>query len=152
MLLLVFNLRVSFVKFGKICRFLYLKLTIFVLMGVLMQKVSLGGVRFYSYHGFYPEEQTIGSEFFLDLDTEFEVFDSGGDEIANTLNYEQLFQIAFEEMSVPRKLLETVAHAILDRIRYEFLAVQTIRVSIRKMHPPMGGEVENSTIELRFSR
>lgn len=121
-------------------------------MGVLMQKVSLEGVRFFSYHGFYPEEQTLGTEFFLDLDAEFEVFGSGGDEIANTLNYEQLFQIASEEMIIPRKLLETVAHSILDRIRYEFLAVQSIRVSIRKMHPPMRGEIRNSTIELKFSR
>lgn len=121
-------------------------------MGVLMQKVSLEGVRFFSYHGFYPEEQIIGTEFFIDLDAAFEVFSSGGDEIANTLNYEQLFQIASEEMCIPRKLLETVAHSILDRIRHEFLAVQSIRVSIRKMHPPMGAEIENSTIELKFKR
>jgi dihydroneopterin aldolase len=121
-------------------------------MGVLIQKVSLESVRFFSYHGFYPEEQVLGTEFFLDLDAEFEVYGSGGDEIANTLNYEQLFQIASEEMLIPRKLLETVAHSILDRIRHEFLAVQSIRVSIRKMHPPMRGEIGNSRIELKFTR
>jgi dihydroneopterin aldolase len=55
-------------------------------------------------------------------------------------------------MKIPRKLIETVAHGILERIRHEFLAVQYIRVSIRKMYPPMGAEVKNSAIELIFKR
>ncbi len=121
-------------------------------MGIIKQKVSLEGVRFFSYHGFYPEEQVLGTAFILDIDTELEVFDSGGDDIANTVNYERLLQIASEEMKIPRKLIETVAHNILERIRHEFLAVQFIRVSIKKMHPPMGAEINNSTIELLFSR
>ena len=128
------------------------KINIFVRMGVLLQKVSLENVRFFSYHGFYPEEQVIGTEFFLNISVEFEVFGSGGDEISNTINYEQLFLIASEEMSNPRQLLESVAHCILDRIRHEFLTIQTIDVSIRKMRPPMGGEVGNSTVALKFKR
>ncbi len=121
-------------------------------MGIIKQKVSLNGVRFFSYHGFYPEEQILGTEFIVNIDTELEVYGSGADNIANTINYERLLQIASEEMKTPRKLIETVAHSILERIRHEFLAVQFIRISIRKMHPPMGAEINNSTIELSFSR
>ncbi|WP_276361042.1 dihydroneopterin aldolase [Daejeonella sp. H1SJ63] len=121
-------------------------------MGTLRQKVSLEGVRFFAYHGFYPEEQLLGTEFMLDIEAETEVFGSGDDEISNTVNYERLFQIASEEMNVPRKLIETVAHSILDKIRHEFLAVQMIRVKIRKMYPPMGAEIRNSGIELVFKR
>lgn len=121
-------------------------------MGSLRQKVSLEGVRFFAYHGFYPEEQIVGTEFIVDVETETEVFSSGDDEISNTVNYERLFRIASEEMDVPRKLIETVAHGILDKIRHEFIAVQEIRVKIRKMHPPMGAEIRNSGIELVFRR
>jgi len=121
-------------------------------MGIIKQKVSLKGVRFFSFHGFYPEEQILGTEFILDIDTELEVYGSGGDDISNTVNYERLLQIASEEMNIPRKLIETVAHSMLERIRHEFLAVQDIRISIRKMHPPMSAEIENSNIELLFSR
>lgn len=121
-------------------------------MGTIRQKVGLEGIRFYSYHGFYPEEQILGADFILDIETEFEVFGSGEDDISNTVNYERLFEIASDEMKIPRKLLETVAHNILEQIRHEFLAVKNIRVAIRKMHPPLAGEVQNSFIELIFNR
>jgi dihydroneopterin aldolase len=121
-------------------------------VGIIKQKVSLNGIRFFSYHGFYPEEQILGTEFIVDIETELEVFDSGSDDLSNTVNYERLLHIATEEMSIPRKLIETVAHSILERIRHEFLPVQIIRVVIRKMHPPLGVQINNSSIELSFSR
>lgn len=121
-------------------------------MGTISQKVSLEGIRFFAFHGFYPEEQVLGTEFILDIDATSEVYGDGNDELSNTVNYVRLFEIASEEMKITRKLIETVAHAILDRIRHEFLAVQTIRISIRKMNPPMGAEVMNSAIELIFKR
>lgn len=121
-------------------------------MGTISQKVSLEGVRFFAFHGFYPEEQVLGTEFILDIDASLDVFDNGKDDLANTVNYVRLFEIASEEMKITRKLIETVAHSILERIRHEFLAVQTIRVSIRKLNPPMGAEVRNSAIELVFKR
>lgn len=121
-------------------------------MGLIRQKVALQGIRFFAYHGFYPQEQILGCSFLVDIDTETEVFGSGNDDINHTVNYERLFKIAKDEMEVPRKLIETVAHGILDRIRHEFLVVKTIRISIRKMHPPLAGQVENSLIELTFHR
>ena len=124
----------------------------FYVMGVIKQKVSLEGVRFYAYHGFYPEEQVLGTEFIVDIDTEMEVYTAGGDDISSTVNYERLFQIVSDEMRNPKKLIETVAHGILQQIRHEFLAVKNIRVVIRKMHPPLSGDVRNSSIELTFNR
>ncbi|WP_026898472.1 dihydroneopterin aldolase [Daejeonella oryzae] len=121
-------------------------------MGIIQQKVGLHGVRFFSYHGFYPVEQILGSEFILDIETEVEVLTHEKDELNITVNYERLFDIATSEMKIPRKLLETVAHSILGRIRHEFLAVKHIRVCIRKMHPPLSGEVESSVVELKFNR
>ena len=129
-----------------------LKILYFCNMGTIKQKVSLEGMRFFAYHGFYPEEQILGTEFIINVDTELEVFTAGEDEISNTVNYEKLFQIVSSEMKTPRKLLETVAHAILEQIRHEFLAVKNIRVLIRKMHPPLGGDVRNSAIEVTYNR
>jgi dihydroneopterin aldolase len=121
-------------------------------MSMIKQKVSLAGIRFFAYHGFYPEEQILGTEFIIDVDTELEVFTAGEDEISNTVNYERLSQIVSSEMKIPRKLLETVAHSILAQIRHEFLAVKYIRILIRKMHPPLAGQVESSAIEVTYTR
>ena len=121
-------------------------------MGTIKQKISLEGIRFFAFHGFYPEEQVLGCEFIVDIDTELEVYGNGNDDINHTVNYERLFAIAKSEMENPRKLIETVAHGILEKIRHEFLAVKCIRVVIRKMHLPLAGQVKNSLIELVFNR
>lgn len=121
-------------------------------MAHIRQKVALEGARFFSYHGYYPEEQVLGNEYLVDIETEAEVADDGNEDISRTVNYERLLTIARQEMSEPRKLLETVAHGILKKIRHEFLSVVKIRVVIRKLRPPFSTEVENSVIELNFSR
>jgi 7,8-dihydroneopterin aldolase/epimerase/oxygenase len=118
----------------------------------ITQKVALEGVRFFAFHGFYPEEQLIGNEFILDIITEMNVVSDGGDNLENTVNYERLFEIASSEMKHTRKLLETVAHGILNRIAEEFPFVDRAEVSIRKMCLPMGAEIRNSLIHLSYSR
>ena len=121
-------------------------------MGTIRQKVALQGARFFAFHGLYGEEQLTGSEFIVDVETELEVFNRGNDEISRTVNYERLFEIISNQMKNPRKLLESVAHAMLEDIRHEFISVKNIRVSIRKVNPPLSGEVENSLVELVFNR
>ncbi|WP_207420468.1 dihydroneopterin aldolase [Desertivirga brevis] len=118
----------------------------------ITQRVALEGVRFFAFHGFYPEEQLIGNEFILDLITEMEVTDDGGDDLKNTVNYERLFEIAKSEMKQTRKLLETVAHGILRQVIVEFPFVTKAEVSIRKMCLPMGAEIKNSLIQLSYSK
>lgn len=121
-------------------------------MRTLYQKISLNNVRFFAYHGFYPIEQVLGSEFIVTIETGFKVIDNGNDELSQTVDYEQLYAIAENEMKNTRKLIETVAHAILHQIQHRFLNVNNIRISIRKMHPPMQGEVGSSAVELTFSK
>ncbi len=67
-------------------------------MGFIRRQVALRDVRFYAYHGFYPEEQVIGAVFYVDVETEFEQADSSEDELGNTINYEELFNIVQTEM------------------------------------------------------
>lgn len=121
-------------------------------MGTIRQKVALQEMRFFAYHGFYPQEQIIGNEFLLDIETEMDVTGKGDEDISLTVNYERLFEIASEEMRKPRKLLETVAYSILEKIRMEFLSVKSIRIALRKLNPPVAGEVRNSLVELNFNR
>jgi len=132
-------------------KFFIQKLT-FASMGIILQKIALHDVHFFAYHGFYPLERVLGSKFIVDVETEFEAHGHMNDDLTQTVNYERLYAILAEEMNNTRKLLETVAHAILEQIRHEFLAVSKIRVAIRKLQPPIVGEVGSSLIELNFSR
>lgn len=121
-------------------------------MGRIRQKVALQNVQIYAYHGFYPEEQLTGTLFSLDVETEFAVGTGDREDLSNTVNYERLHTILSEEMKVTRKLIETVAHAILDRVRSEFTVAEHVRVVIRKLNPPLPGQVGNSLVELNYSR
>ena len=121
-------------------------------MADIKQKVALEGVRFFANHGYYPEEQKVGNEFIVDIETVMIVKENLNDELSDTVNYERLFEIAANEMKTPRKLLETVAHRILRAIVTEFSELETVNVCIRKLNLPMKGEIRNSLVELNYSK
>lgn len=121
-------------------------------MAIIRQKVALEGVRFYAYHGFYPEEQKVGNNFLVDIETEMFVGENISDDLSTTLNYETLYRIAEKHMDVPVKLLETVAHHILKEIVLKFPEVEQIKVGIRKLNLPVKGEVKSSLVELTYTK
>jgi dihydroneopterin aldolase len=112
-----------------------------------MVEINLNDAEFFAYHGYYPEEQLLGSRFLVDIFVSFEpAADLAKDELLNTVNYEQLYNIACEEMKITRKLIETVAQAILDIIKQKFPFVKNARVSIKKINPPLKGKVGSSSV------
>lgn len=121
-------------------------------MGHIKQRVALSDVRFFAYHGYYPEEQVLGNEFIVNVQVAFEKHSEGDDELANTVNYQLLYQIAKTEMQYPRKLLETVIEAILSRIRTDFPFLDEIEISICKNYPPFGGDRAKAAVTLVWKR
>ena len=121
-------------------------------MPIIRQKVALEGVRFFAYHGYYPEEQKIGNDFVIDIETEMIVVENLSDELGDTINYERLYEIAVLEMKTPRKHLETVAHRVLKAVLADFPQLESARISIKKLNLPVKGEIKNSLVELTYSK
>ncbi|MXV13818.1 dihydroneopterin aldolase [Hufsiella ginkgonis] len=121
-------------------------------MSTITRKIALEKIRFFAFHGFYAEEQVTGTEFFVDAEVSLPVYNNANEDLSQTINYERLFEIVSAQMKVPRKLIETVAHNILDEVHLECMQATHIRIAIRKMHPPLGGEVNNSLVEVSFVR
>ena len=118
-----------------------------------MIKIALHGAEFFAYHGFYPEEQILGTSFIVDIEVSFSpAADVKADEIENTVNYEHLYEIAREEMQEPKKLIETVAQSILDRIKAQYDHVDAIEVSIKKLNPPLGCKVGYSNVIISYNK
>ena len=63
-----------------------------------------------------------------------------------------LNRVIKEEMAIASKLLETVARRILDRIFNEDKLVKKATVSVSKLNPPIGGDVERVTIKMTEKR
>ncbi|MEH6305167.1 dihydroneopterin aldolase [Olivibacter sp. CPCC 100613] len=113
------------------------------------RKVALRNARFYAYHGYYPEEQVIGNEFYLDIICSLSnPTINSNDLLAETINYEELYRIAKEEMSQPKKLLETVVESILNTVKMSFHEINEIEVSLRKSNPPFGGDTATAEVSL----
>ena len=118
-----------------------------------MINISLHGAEFFAYHGLYPEEQKIGCHFLVNVDVSFTPSgDLIDDDLKNTVDYEAIYTIVCEEMKHSRKLIETVAQSIINRIKRQYLFAETIRVSVKKLNPPIKGKADHSAVTINYSK
>ncbi|QLG45280.1 dihydroneopterin aldolase [Costertonia aggregata] len=115
--------------------------------------VKVENIRVYAYHGCLPEETIIGSDYLVDVETSANLEKaSHTDALEDTVDYVHINHIVKEEMKIPSKLLEHVAKRIADRIFNEIPMVVNSVISVSKINPPIGGDVEKVSIKLSFHR
>ena len=114
-----------------------------------IQTVSLKDVKCFAYHGYYEEEQLTGIYFSVDVVVTF-IPNDDTEDLQRTVNYEILNSIIQEEMNHPRKMLETVVRAILDSILSNYPFLLTAEVGIKKLNPPMPGQIGHSFVQLSY--
>ena len=118
-----------------------------------MGTIKLKNIRTFSYHGCLEEESRIGSEYAVDLEIKTDLRKSASsDELKDTVDYVFLNRIVKEEMAIRSNLLEHVARRIIVRIFDEIPAVSRIVLSVSKINPPIGGDVEAVTIQMEEYR
>ena len=110
-------------------------------------KVALEGLEFHAYHGVYPHERSSGNKFEVDIvvETQFQEV-AFQDDLSGTINYEDLYRLAKNEMEKPSKLLETVGHAIAEKILKSFPSAIAVEVKISKFNPPIGGVCKKASV------
>lgn len=118
---------------------------------MFVQTVALRDVKFYAFHGFYPEEQLIGNHFLVDVEATFVPQEGHTEDLSNTVNYEVINTIVGYEMQRTQKLLETVVKNIIATLIETYPFVETLTVGIRKLHPPMPGEIGHSFVQLSYT-
>ena len=105
-----------------------------------MGTISLEGVEFFAYHGYYDEEQKIGSKFSIDISIVADLSEAAEkDRLRATVNYETLYKILAAVMTKKHRLLEHVAYEIIQNTRTQFPDIQRVTVSVSKFNPPVGG-------------
>jgi len=114
-----------------------------------MGKIILKNIKVYGYHGCLIEEGQIGSDYHVNLTIKANLKPSAiSDDLNDTIDYVHLNNIIKEEMAIRAKLLETVANRILDRIYNEIPLVKKATVSVSKINPPIGGDVDMVSIKM----
>ena len=115
--------------------------------------IKLNNIRTFSYHGCLVEESKIGSDYRVDLEIKTDLRKSmETDELADTVDYVHLNRLVVEEMAIRSKLLEHVAHRIIKRVFDEIPSISRTLLSVSKINPPIGGDVESVTIQIEEYR
>ena len=115
--------------------------------------IKVENIRLFAHHGCLKEETKIGSEYRVDLEVDANLrISAESDLLKDTVDYVFLNKVVREEMLKPSHLLETVAKRILDRVFTEDKLVEKAKVSISKINPPIGGDVEMVTIKMTENR
>ena len=115
--------------------------------------IKLKNIRTYSYHGCLIEEGKIGSNYSVDLEIKADLEESAlTDDLKDTVDYVHLNRIVEEEMAIRSNLLEHVAKRIIKRIFAEIEVISRIKLGVSKLNPPIGGDVESVTIEMKEYR
>ena len=119
----------------------------------MIGEIALEGIEFFAYHGFHSEERKIGNKYQIDLKLQADLGNSyTTDDLSETVDYEQVYKIIKREIEIPTKLLETIAHRILDGLLARYPQVISVEVSVSKFNPPVGGICQRAKVRLTKER
>lgn len=114
-----------------------------------MVSIHIEGMKFFAFHGHYPVEQFVGSEFIVELKIDVQdTYATISDKLDDAINYQTLYEMVKAEMMVNSNLLEHVGNRILSAIYNKFPKISRAEVKISKLNPPMGGEIEKVSVIL----
>ena len=118
-----------------------------------MVRIELVGLEFFAHHGVYKEETANGNDFTVDVMVESNAITTvASDDLADTVDYEQLYGIVESEMNEPSRLLEHVAGRICDTILKHINLTEEVKVRVSKKNPPIAGKCKESAVTVTKRR
>ena len=112
--------------------------------------INIEGIKLYGFHGCLDEEAKIGGHYTVDVYMTTDFTDAAtSDDLSKTLDYCTVYEISKKEMGIRSKLIEQVCKRIYDSIRKEFSLLKDLHVRVTKHTPPMNGNVEKVSVEIK---
>ena len=116
-------------------------------------KIELEGMEFKAYHGCLEQEKVRGNLFVVDFEGDLDLSAAAeSDNLRDTLNYAEIYDIVAEEMSIPSELLENVAGRILKAIVKAYPQLIRFSVRVSKKRPPVEGVAQWSRVTLYHTK
>lgn len=113
--------------------------------------ISLNRLRFHARHGVLPQERVTGGEFIVSVRAKY-LFDKAleSDNVDDTINYAEIFEIINKEMLTPSCLLEHLAGRIGRSIFNRMPMIESLDITVEKTNPPMGADSDGAAVELHL--
>ena len=113
--------------------------------------VHIDGIRLHARHGVLPQEQLTGNDYIINVGYDISRA-MQTDDVADTLNYAEVYNIIKEEMSTPSKLIEHVAGRIANRLMDSYSQISSVMLRITKCNPPMEADCNGAGVEILVKR
>lgn len=117
-----------------------------------MTTIRLEGLDFFAHHGYYEEERKMGNRYTIDVEVVVEGVAYTDDSITATINYEEIHLTVAAIMSVPTKLLETIASRINEELMGQFPSAMEVNTTVSKHNPPIKGVCKKASVSIRHHR
>ncbi|MEA5128113.1 MAG: dihydroneopterin aldolase [Proteiniphilum sp.] len=109
--------------------------------------IELKNMHFFAYHGVLEHETIHGNNFSVTLRFSADLSEACiSDEVVDTVNYAEVYELVKEEMATPSKLIEHAAYRILRRVKEAFPRIDRVEVELSKMNPPVTGQMDHSAV------
>ncbi len=119
----------------------------------MLQKgqVYIDNMRFHAHHGVMGQERVTGGDFLVSLSACYPLQKAAeSDDVADTLNYAEIYNIVRTEMDIPSNLLEHVAGRIGKKLMKTMPLITELTVKLTKINPPMGADCDGAGVLMHF--
>lgn len=113
--------------------------------------IYLRRLRFHAFHGVEAQERLTGNDYEVNITLDVALDRAMiSDDVADTVNYGEAYQLVAQEMAVPSQLVERVAYRIADRLMRHWPQIRAVDVSVTKLNPPMGADSDGAGVRLHL--
>lgn len=114
----------------------------------MTDRIIMENMLFFGCHGVLPEEISLGQRFAVSLVMDYPQQKAAvTGELGDTLDYTLVYAAVKEIMEgTPCRLLETLAEKIAAQVLV--LGAVLVRVTVKKLHPPLPGQLEFVAVEI----
>ncbi|OBZ15457.1 MULTISPECIES: dihydroneopterin aldolase [Bacillales] len=119
-----------------------------------MDSMTIKGMKFYGYHGVFPEENKLGQQYYVDIELLMDLEQAGlTDDLSLTVNYAEIHALAKTIVEGPPfKLIEALTGHVASRVLEAYTMVKEVTVRVTKPHPPFDIHFDGVTVEMRRKR
>lgn len=114
--------------------------------------ILLKNLHFHAFYGVLDQEHIVGNDYIVNLEINYDITQAlKSDDVNDTLNYAEVYEVVKQEMAIPSALIEHVAGRISKRLLVQFPKIQRLTLQIIKTNPPMGADCDGAGVEVTFT-
>ncbi|MCD6162911.1 MAG: dihydroneopterin aldolase [candidate division Zixibacteria bacterium] len=111
--------------------------------------LRLKNMTFFGYHGVTDAEKETGCRFEVDCEFHYDITDAvKSDSLEDTVDYSSVYDTINDLIQKNKfNLVETLAQRLADALLDEF-AIKWLKVLVRKINPPISGNIDSFEVEV----